>query len=255
MFGALQTLRSKPIPPCESARTAIKRYRDLPIDQSAREFSEKLTLAGVYGLDGANYYAHARNPPYWKKIDGAIEDLWVRESVGARLAAVDKRLSAEGLKLFLFDAWRPRAVQAYFHDVWMPAEVRRRYPAWSAEQVKAEVERYWAAPSQSALRPAPHATGAAVDLTIVWGDGQPLWMGSLFDDATGLAHPDRFEGAREEISYSNEEACANRRLLFWLMTEAGFASLPSEWWHYSFGDQIWAAQTGAAHALYGAAEP
>ena len=29
------------------------------------------------------------------------------------------------------------------------------------------------------------------------------------------------------------------------MLDAGFSNLPSEWWHYDFGDQLWAWHTGA----------
>ena len=51
--------------------------------------------------------------------------------------------------------------------------------------------------------PAPHATGAAVDLTLKWKDGETLWMGSLFDDVTRLANRDRFENLwRRTISLS-----------------------------------------------------
>ncbi|MFO6088788.1 hypothetical protein ACLBTQ_28855, partial [Pseudomonas aeruginosa] len=32
---------------------------------------------------------------------------------------------------------------------------------------------------------------------------------------------------------------------------AGFSNLPSEWWHYDFGDQLWAWHTGATQALFG----
>ena len=35
------------------------------------------------------------------------------------------------------------------------------------------------------------------------------------------------------------------------MIEAGFSNLPSEWWHYDFGDQLWAWHSGAQAALYG----
>jgi D-alanyl-D-alanine dipeptidase len=117
------------------------------------------------------------------------------------------------------------------------------------------VERYWAAPTRDEAQPAPHATGAAVDLTLVWQDGEPLWMGSLFDDATPLAHTDRFEPDDGAGSFSDEEARANRRILYWAMTEAGFANYPDEWWHYSYGDQNWAALTGRTSALYGLIEP
>jgi D-alanyl-D-alanine dipeptidase len=38
------------------------------------------------------------------------------------------------------------------------------------------------------------------------------------------------------------------------MIEAGFAANPTEWWHFSFGDQMWAKLTGADAALYGGTE-
>jgi D-alanyl-D-alanine dipeptidase len=95
-----------------------------------------------------------------------------------------------------------------------------------------------------------------VDLTIIQESGAPLYMGSLFDDVTELAHLDRFEALDETaFSYSEQEARGNRRLLYWLMTEAGFSAHPGEWWHYSYGDQMWASKTGAPAALYGLAEP
>ncbi len=147
-------------------------------------------------------------------------------------------------------------MQAYFHDVWMPAEILRRHPALSGAALTAEVERYWAAPSADAESPAPHATGAAVDLTIRWKDGDPLWMGSIFDDATAVAHRGRFENLPDDaMSFSDEEARANRRLLFWLMTAEGFTGHPDEWWHFSWGDQMWAKLSGADAAHYGEATP
>ena len=69
-------------------------------------------------------------------------------------------------------------------------------PSLSGAALIEEVERYWAAPSGMQHSPAPHATGAATDLTLRWKDGEQLWMGSLFDDVTPLAHRDRFEHLR-----------------------------------------------------------
>src|SRR5215468_3140602 len=127
MFGDLNELRARPIPSLESIRVAKQRYRDWPIDQSAPQHLEKLTRATHYGVEGRNFYAHAQNPPYYEKADGAIDALLVREGVGLRLNMVNARLGPCGLKLFLYDAWRPRAVQAYFHDVWTPRELKRLY--------------------------------------------------------------------------------------------------------------------------------
>ena len=68
--------------------------------------------------------------------------MWLRQSVGEKLVRVNARANSAGLELFLFDAWRPRAVQAYFHDVWMPQELTRRDPSLSGARLVEEVERY-----------------------------------------------------------------------------------------------------------------
>lgn len=218
-------------------------------------FQQPLRDARVFGLTGRNHYAHAMNPPYWAPAKGAIDRLLVREGVGERLCKVDQRLSPAGLRLFLFDAWRPRAVQAYFHDEWVPAELRRRMPNMSEDEIKAEVSRYWAAPTVDSSAPAPHETGGAVDLTIAFADGGQMFMGSMFDDVAEISAVDWFERTELGFSFSAEEARANRRMLYWLMIEAGFASHPNEWWHYSYGDQMWAARTDQPAALYGLAAP
>jgi D-alanyl-D-alanine dipeptidase len=37
------------------------------------------------------------------------------------------------------------------------------------------------------------------------------------------------------------------------MAEEDFAGHPDEWWHFSWGDQMWAKLTGADAAHYGLA--
>jgi D-alanyl-D-alanine dipeptidase len=256
-FGELAPLRARPIGDQANARGARRDYRTaISIARDNALYGEPMAKAGSVGLVGENFYAGARNPPYWRRVDGATDRLWLRQGVGARLARVNARAGAVGLELFLFDGWRPRAVQAYFHDVWMPREIARRNPDLQGTALREEVERYWSAPTDDPDRPAPHETGAAVDLTLRWKGGQMLWMGSLFDDVTPLAHRDRFEALDgDSFSFSDREAQANRRLLHWLMVEEGFAGHPDEWWHFSWGDQLWAALTGAHHAHYGLAAP
>ena len=248
IFGSLEALRRRAIPDQGAARARKKGFRDYPIG-AAR--SEPMVELGALAIAGENYYWSQKNPPYWRRIEGATPKLMLRESVAAKLAKANARLAEAGLELFVFDAWRPRAVQAYFHDVWMPEEIRKRRPDLSGDVLMREVERYWAAPSQNDARPAPHATGAACDLSIRWKGGDLLWMGSIFDDVTDLAHRDRFESANAEMCFSDEEARANRRLLHWVMNEQGFEGHPDEWWHFSYGDQLWAALSGALAAIYG----
>jgi D-alanyl-D-alanine dipeptidase len=252
-FGPLEALRERPIGDQAGARKAREGFRTaVPIRRDNALFAEPLVEIRELGLAGANYYAGSFNPPYWGPIAGATEKLLLRRSAAEKLLKVNERAGQAGLELYLFDAWRPRAVQAYFHEVWMPNELKRRHPALEGRRLIEEVERYWAAPSRDENSPAPHATGAATDLTLRWKNGDTLWMGSLFDDATPLAARDRFESlAPDNFSFSDQEARANRRLLHWLMTEEGFAGHPEEWWHFSWGDQLWAALTNASAAHYG----
>lgn len=256
MFGDLETLRRQPIPSLESLGQARRSYRDWPIDESALLHAQALVAAAEFGLAGRNHYAHDQNPPYWRRAPGAIDALLLRPGVGERLASVDKRLITQGLKLYLYDAWRPRAVQAYFYEQWTPREIARRRPDLHGAALIAEVGQYWAAPTDDPKRPAPHATGAAIDLTIHTAAGEALWMGGLFDDPSPISQADHFEGMEMTgLSLSDEEARANRRLLYWVMHEAGFTSLTTEWWHFSWGDQMWAMKSGAPAAHYGLAVP
>jgi D-alanyl-D-alanine dipeptidase len=256
LFGALAGLREEPIGDLALARARKECFREHPIATTSPAHNEPLVDVRDLGIAGENFYHSHRNPPYWRRIDGSTAALGVRRSVGEKLKRVNARLEAATLELYVFDAWRPRTVQEYFHDYWMPAELRRRMPELTGDALTREVERYWAAPTREASSPAPHATGGAVDLTVRWIGAEQLWMGSLFDDATDISHRDRFERLdARALSFSDEEARANRRLLHWAMIEEGFAGHPDEWWHFSWGDQLWAKLTGAPAAFYGPAEP
>lgn len=254
IFGTLEDLRNRPIPDQEVPRGRMKGCRRLPIARDTPHGNEPLVDIADFAIGGENYYHAHRNPPYWRRIEGSIPDLLLRRAVAEKLATVNARLAPIGLELFVFDGWRPRAVQRYFHDHWMPEELRKRDPALRGAALTEEIERYWAAPTEDASSPAPHETGGAVDLTIRWKDRDALWMGSLFDDAAAIAHRDRFERADAGLCFSDEEARANRRLLHWLMIEEGFTGHPNEWWHFSWGDQMWAALSGGT-AHYGLAAP
>ncbi|MDX2236419.1 MAG: M15 family metallopeptidase [Hyphomonadaceae bacterium] len=257
MCPDLEPLRTRPLADFSALRARAKPLTPWPIAHDGAAAAEPLVDVRDYGVRGRNHYAHARNPPYWGAAPGAIDGLFARVGVAQRLQSVDARLSRSGLALWLHDAWRPRAVQAYFHDVWTPTALRARHPDWDDAAIRAETAKYWSAPTVDRDRPAPHETGGAVDVTLVWReDATPLWMGSLFDDPAPLSQPDYFERLDPtQWSFSAEEARANRRVLHWVMIEAGFAPHPHEWWHFSYGDQYWARNAGAPAALYGLAAP
>jgi len=139
----------------------------------------------------------------------------------------------------------------------VPRELRKQRPDLFDGETATETGQYWAAPTVDASAPAPHSTGAAIDLSIRWQNGGDfLWMGSLFDDASAISHAAHYETpvADTAFSFSAGEARANRRLLHWLMTGQGFAANPNEWWHFSYGDQMWAQFLAQPAAFYAGIE-
>jgi D-alanyl-D-alanine dipeptidase len=256
MSRDLAALKLKPVPGSAEVLARKAGYREqVAIAFDAPLADEPCVDVRDVGIAGANHYNIEQNPPYYLRVPGSTPDLYVRRSVATRLHEVNVRLSAIGLELFLYDAWRPQAIQRYFHDVWFPEWLQARNPHLKGPALVAEVEKYWAAPTAGRNSPSPHSTGGAVDLTLIVSEtGQPLYMGGIFDDLTETAWTDGFE-RRPVVSMSDEEARANRRLLYWVMTEAGFANNPTEWWHYSWGDQMWARLGGHPAAAFGACDP
>src|SRR5476649_1843975 len=113
-FGPLEELRLRAIPDLAEARLRRKGFRTkVPLDRQAPQFGEPLVEALSLGLAGENYYYSPRNPPYWRRIEGSVPDLMVRRSVGEKLAQINALLAVAELELYVFDAWRPRAVQVY----------------------------------------------------------------------------------------------------------------------------------------------
>lgn len=95
----------------------------------------------------------------------------------------------------------------------------------------------------------PHATGGTVDLTLIDPSGQDLQMGTTFDHFGPEAAPFYFENSKDEAKAFHD----NRAILFDAMTGAGFALHDDEWWHFDYGNQVWAYKTGARCAIYGEA--
>lgn len=95
---------------------------------------------------------------------------------------------------------------------------------------------------------APHLTGGAVDLTLTW-DGIPYGLGTDFDSFSELAHLDRLDGrgaAFSDLTLSGRL----RRVLAGVMLAHDFAPYPLEWWHWSFGDDVWATFMPGRRTLY-----
>lgn len=105
--------------------------------------------------------------------------------------------------------------------------------------------------------PPPHTTGGAVDLTLADARGRPLDLGAKFDQFDETAWLTHYEAGASTRSLSRRarQCCALRRILYWTMTEAGFAPYPWEFWHFEYGTRRAAAFRGADVAKYGPAVP
>lgn len=89
----------------------------------------------------------------------------------------------------------------------------------------------------------PHHTGSAIDLTVIGPDGERLDMGTSLIDYGIKVHM-----INDKITQKQAE---NRKLLRDAMMKAGFAYYPLEWWHYCYGDRMWAAYTEHKQCFYG----
>ena len=108
--------------------------------------------------------------------------------------------------LIIFDAARPMHVQQQMWDV-----------------VKGTRQQIYV--SNPARGGGLHNYGLAVDISIVNAQGDTIPMGTKVDHLGREAHTD--------YTAISPEALQNRRLLISVMREAGFRSLPTEWWHFN----------------------
>jgi len=163
---------------------------------------------------------------------GTASTTWLRSSVVERLVAVHEALPS-GFGLAVFDGWRsPETIRALWNHYYGPGS---------------QLEPGFLADPDGDGDP-PHLTGGAVDLTLTWR-GAPLSLGTPFDEFSTRAHLRALEDAGPEPDRSL------RRLLHHAVVAQGFVPFAQEWWHVSFGDQDWAAATGAPAARYGPTAP
>lgn len=156
--------------------------------------------------------------------------------------------------LKIYSAYRPRAEQ---YELWNMKynEMRAKYPMMSEDELVAKTKRLCADPRGGF---GGHQTGGAVDITLCDKDGNDVDMGGIikksFDNnMTDVSHPLWAGGVNSRTKSSNisEEARRNRKMLLNIMTAAGFINYPNEWWHYCYGDRMWAAYSNSRYAIYG----
>ncbi len=166
-----------------------------------------IDLHDIPGLRFDIVYATSRNftgeplPGY--EAPGAM----LRKEAADALGRVVEKLKEKKLSLVVFDAYRP-------------VRASRAMVEWARRTGREDLleNKYISAVST-------HNRGTAVDVSLVdLETGEPLFMGSDFDDFSSGSHTRNAKG----------EALENRMLLRDVMRAEGFRAISKEWWHFSY---------------------
>lgn len=130
-------------------------------------------------------------------------DAYLRYSTVLKLMDVQAALREEGLRLKIWDSFRPLEAQEKL---------------WAAKPDPNYVSNPWSGTNS-------HSRGHTLDVTLVDAAGKEVEMPTGFDEFSSYA--DR------NYSDCTDSAARNARLLEEVMQEHGFVGLDSEWWHYS----------------------
>ena len=161
-----------------------------------------------------------------ERIDGYEEPCALLTVEAARaLKNVSSELIVQGLRLKIFDAYRPvRTVKQFMLWGIEDQDIRMKpyfYP--DLEKQALFSEGYIA--SQSS-----HSRGSTVDLTLLdMQTGKELDMGSPFDLFSSISHPD--------CRTISDEQFENRMTLQRAMLRSGFEPLACEWWHFTLKNE------------------
>ena len=200
------------------------------------------------------------NPHPYYKLGAPYKDknkIWcLREGVVDKLINANRLLKTinNNYSLIIYDAWRPIEVQSFMFNHALQNEFNSKGLNISTDEINnypellKKVEKFWAYPDTNKKYPPPHSTGGAIDLTIIDNSGDLIDMGCEIDNMDGKSAPDFYKN-----SASKDGVLWNRRrnLLKRVMCDSGFSQHPNEWWHFSYGDQLWAWKNDYKKAIYG----
>lgn len=182
-------------------------------------------------------------------VQSAPRYAYKRETLVRATVAEMIRIASEhipsGYKLAVVEGWRPAHVQRRMYmATWR--RFQERHPEWGEAQLRRVANRYTAPPHGPV--PPPHSTGGAVDFVLQREDGTECDMMSPYT----RMNPEAFSLVCKGLS---DEAQRNRDILAAALSAGGLTNYPSEYWHWTYGDQGWAYRGGHPFAIYGRTEP
>ncbi len=166
------------------------------------------------------------------------KSVFLRKTPAFMLASAEKLLP-DGIYFCINDAFRPISVQQKYFNQYMN-KFRKLYPEYDESKLRKLTAKFVIDPND--IQRAGHLTGGAIDLVLA-KNGKSLPMKSL-----SLSFEKR---SMTSIDQKNDYINNNRVLLNSVMTQVGFVNYANEYWHYSYGDYMWAESTNNKTAIYG----
>lgn len=169
-------------------------------------------------------------------MDNAVSKCLVRKEVLNKLLEAKKYLP-KNITFKIWDAYRPLSLQKELYYKYKEQIIKDfNLENLNREEQDKTISKYVSLPNEDEKIPPLHSTGGSIDLTLVYTDTKKeLDMGVKFDEFSNLTYSSVFENKKmdKKIRY-------NRRMLYNSMIKAGFTNLPSEIWHYDYGNRAWA---------------
>lgn len=170
------------------------------------------------------------------EMENSINECLVRKEVLDLLLEAKKNLP-EGITFKIWDAYRPYKLQEEIYLKYKDKIIKEfNLNDLPSDKQNKIISNYVSYPNKDEVLCPIHTTGGAVDLTLFNTEtNENLDMGIEFDEFSDLTNTNAFENEGMDETIRN-----NRRMLYNAMTSVGFTNLPTEVWHYDFGDRAWA---------------
>lgn len=166
---------------------------------------------------------------------------YLRETVYKKIKQAEKRLP-KNCHFKIYSAYRSVTEQT---KLWEKnyTEMKHKAPDADEEELVRMTKAVCADPRKGF---GGHQTGGAIDIGLCDEKGHEFNMGTAYLDTS-----DKIKTAAKNI---DEDARINRKILSDALQGVGFVNYPNEWWHFCYGDRMWAAYKNKRYCFYGCVE-
>ncbi len=164
----------------------------------------------------------------------------VRETIFEKIGRISKILEEQDKVLIIRSVWRSFAHQKLLRDIRVKI-IQKEHPKKSLDEIITVVS-YFTAPEEESM----HSTGGAVD-ALIYDLKKDAVMDFGNNDGLHLELNKTCYPFHPDIT---PQVTKNRELLISLFDKEDFVVDPKEYWHFDYGNVIWAIEKGEKYAKY-----